>query len=284
MMKGIGSEIITCICLVLFIGWFGDSSLIEKYQGNIPAVVVQEINRESIFDQIDEAVAKAESSNLNIRSLRGNVKLLGSNQTVSSEYMQRIIAEAKGTDGFYIYSSAGDGAYALIAPDIKGDFHLAQTYLEGYEPFSVKNKILPMYVIAKKKTYQLDRHQYFGREEVWQSSRQAFAYPNGDCEDHALLLADWLMAMGLDARVVVGDYDGGGHAWVVLFSEGKEFLLEATKKHGMKRLRAYPLAVSHTSYHPEYMFNREGFWENTGSKYTVNYSSASWVKKSTYQI
>jgi hypothetical protein len=32
------------------------------------------------------------------------------------------------------------------------------------------------------------------------------------------------------------------------------------------------------------MFNRVHFWENTGSKYTTNYSNVQWKKKSRYSI
>ena len=58
----------------------------------------------------------------------------------------------------------------------------------------------PLYTLAQRKRYQLDAKQYAGRSEVWQTSRQAFFYPRGDCEDHAIALADWLIEMGEDAR------------------------------------------------------------------------------------
>ncbi len=74
------------------------------------------------------------------------------------------------------------------------------------------------------------------------------------------------------------------HAWVVLFADGKEFLLEATQKRGVGSLKAYPLAATFTKYHPEFMFNREYFWQNRGSKFTTNYSSEKWVKMSRYRI
>ena len=66
--------------------------------------------------------------------------------------------------------------------------------------------------------------------EIWQNSRQAYLHTRGDCEDHAIILADWLIALGHDARVVLGNHRGGGHAWVVLFQDGREMILEATSK------------------------------------------------------
>ena len=88
--------------------------------------------------------------------------------------------------------------------------------------------------------------------------------------------------MGEDARVVVGDMKGTGHAWVVLFRDGREYLLEATKKYGVSRNKPYPLAALYKDYHPEFMFNRDYFWVNNGTKYTTRYSDNNWEKKSRY--
>jgi hypothetical protein len=52
-----------------------------------------------------------------------------------------------------------------------------------------------------------------------------------------VLLADWLIDMGLDACVVLGDFKGSGHAWVVVLDETRFFLLEPTAKHKSKRLQ-----------------------------------------------
>jgi hypothetical protein len=174
------------------------------------------------------------------------------------------------------------GIFTMSAQGVDGLQHLANTYLEGFQPFKVDNIMMPLYVLSQRKRYILDDKLYPGRSEVWQSSRQAFYYPRGDCEDHAIALADWLIEMGEDARVVLGDWDGGGHAWVILFKNGKEFLLEATTKRGLSRNKPYPAAILHRDYHPEYMFNREYFWENTGSKLTTKYSGKYWKKKSRY--
>lgn len=51
--------------------------------------------------------------------------------------------------------------------------------------------------------------------DVWQTSQGAFLKGKGDCEDHAVILADPLIDIGLDARVVLGDYRGRGHAWKI---------------------------------------------------------------------
>ena len=118
--------------------------------------------------------------------------------------------------------------------------------------------------------------------ETSTNSKQAFFNTRGDCEDHALVLADWLIEMGLDARVVLGSYKTEGHAWVVVLMESGVFLLEATSKQKRKNWRHYPLARFEHNYHPKAMFNRKYFWLNTGSMYTTSYQGNQWVKKSRF--
>jgi hypothetical protein len=154
--------------------------------------------------------------------------------------------------------------------------HFVNHYLIGYEPFKADQLWIPHYTIALRLKYQLDANQYGGLKEVWQNSKQAFFNTRGDCEDHAIVLADWLIAMGLDARVVLGTYENNGHAWVVVFKDSKVFLLEATNKQKRKRWDHYPLADFETKYHPTCMFNRDYFWLNTGSVYTTRYTGNSW--------
>ena len=93
-------------------------------------------------------------------------------------------------------------------------------------------------------------------------------------------MADWLIGQGYTARVVVGmvKFSGqkeSGHAWVILFDNGKEYILEATQKQKWSQL---PLAKTLPMYHPMYMFDRKYFWHNHGSRYTVSYSSKKWIK------
>ncbi len=106
--------------------------------------------------------------------------------------------------------------------------------------------------------------------------------PNGDCEDHAIVLADWLIEMGFDARVALGKHQNDGHAWVVLVHEGKEFILEATQKSRLSTGTPYPLAATLPDYHPTAQFNRTAFWINTGSSLTTRYSGEHWVEQSHY--
>ena len=125
---------------------------------------------------------------------------------------------------------------------------------------------------------------YNNRKDVWQTSKESFVNLRGDCEDHAIVLADWLIGLGYDARVVVGEvqFKGqarGGHAWVVLFEDNKEYLLEATRK---AKWNLLPRASSLPYYFPAEMFNRKNFWYNKGSKITMKYAGESWEKTGTF--
>ncbi len=109
-----------------------------------------------------------------------------------------------------------DQPVTTIAPGLDRRHHFANAYLVGYVPFPEVEAWVPLAALAQRKRYQFDHEQYPGAPELWQTSREAFFHPRGDCEDHALALADWLIGLGHDARVVIGTMRGGGHAWVVL--------------------------------------------------------------------
>jgi hypothetical protein len=82
--------------------------------------------------------------------------------------------------------------------------------------------------------------------------------------------------MGADARVVIGDQRGGGHAWVVVFGKSEIYQLEATAKRKIKNWKQVPLARMATEYHGQAMFNRDSFWICTGQVPTTDYRSPAW--------
>jgi len=237
----------------------------------------------AIKQDIELALNEIDEQNIPFSPSDQSLDILPLGQRLSDRDIALLLQQSYGQSGTFSYSYKGAETVTMSAQGINQSHYLVNAYLEGYKPFDVENVMMPLYVLSQRKTYMLDSKQYRGREEVWQSSRQAFLYPRGDCEDHALALADWLIEMGHDARVVLGDVKGGGHAWVVLFKDGKEYLLEATQKRGLGRNKPYPLAKLHRDYHPQYMFNRNSFWRNTASKYTTSYSGGHWQKMSHYQ-
>lgn len=195
--------------------------------------------------------------------------------------MQRSIVHHSA--GMLLWDLGQDFPVTATAIGVDRQHHFVNAYLEGFRPFWTKQLWVPLYTIAHKLEYQRDHLQYGGSQDVWQSSRQAFYNTRGDCEDHALILADWLISMGYDARVVIGTAMREGHAWVVVFHEGREFLLEATSKRKQMDWSLYPLAGLQTDYQPEYMFNRSFFWTNQGSAFTTRYSGGQWLRQSRYE-
>ena len=199
---------------------------------------------------------------------------------VAKQQIDRLLSSNEGLSGVAIYNGPGIRQFTASASAEDSYHYLVNRFLVGFEPYRLDQIWEPWYAISQKKTYELDEITYSGRPEVWQTSRQAYYRTRGDCEDHALILADWLIEMGYDARVVLGKFEEEGHAWVVLFKDGKEYLLEATQKGPARNFRRYPLAFYQTAYRPEFMFNRTSFWANEGTLFTSNYDSANWVHKS----
>ncbi len=279
-MLGLGSLVVLLICF--FLGAYG-SAIKDNF--NSHGLNVNYNPEPSTKREVDVAILSLAQQDLMLPHTGYRLDILPINYSLSDTDVNNMLAPAHGQNYPLIYSIDPIGIYTMSAQALDGDHYLVNTYLEGYAPFTVNNVMTPLYILSQRKTYQFDANQYAGRTDVWQSSRQAFYYPRGDCEDHAIVLADWLIEQGEDARVVLGDVEGaGGHAWVVLFKHGKEYLLEATQKDGLSTTRPYPVAVLFRDYHPHYMFNREYFWVNTGTQYTTSYANNNWIQKSRYRI
>lgn len=204
---------------------------------------------------------------------------LGNGRQVTESEIQPLVEQLPERQRWYAQGWRVSGVpVTTVAPGTDRKHHFVNSFLVGFVPMSDVPPWVPHHVIAKRKKYLLDKAQY-GVEEIWQTSREAMASQHGDCEDHAIALADWLIGLGKDARVVLGRARGEGHAWVVVLERDTTWLLEATDK---RRLRhwSYPLATLHTDYLPKEMFNREHWWHNTGGA-TVDYTGSHWQLGST---
>ena len=180
----------------------------------------------------------------------------------------------------YFVTNYNQQIFAYAKPATSNEMYFVNGYLNGFVPYKVDNMWVILQYLQTRLKYQLDEVGYNDRKEVWQTAKESYVKLRGDCEDHALLLADWLIGLGYDARVVVGTAKSSGktpvgHAWVVLFNEGNEYLLEATKK---SKWNAIPLASTQPNYFPKYMFNRTEFWVNEGTILTTNYADEKWKK------
>ncbi len=221
------------------------------------------------------------------RTTRGWIELASNGQSVSAARLVRILPRSLDRHPVPVIASIGPERSAVgLARGVDRNYHVWQSFLEGYVPFQPDNIWVPLLILAKRKTYMLDHDLYSlaTDADIWQTSREAFRLRHGDCEDHAVLLADWLIGLGEQARVAVGTLDGGGHAWVVLFRNGKEYVLEATQKHGVSGLRSYPLARTKPGYQPRYQFDREHFWVNTQRGPTTRYNDQRWQLRSRFRL
>jgi hypothetical protein len=220
------------------------------------------------------------------RDTAGRIELTGTGERFSVARVVASLPRALQRNPVPIVISLGQtDSAAGLARGVDRNYHAWQSFLESYVPFHTDNHWLPLLVLAQRKQYSYD-HDIYGLEEegdVWQTSREAFLSPVGDCEDHAVLLADWLTGLGEQARVAVGTMNGGGHAWVVLFRDGREYILEATQKHGLAGLKHYPLARLMPEYQPRYQFDRTHFWVNQRRGPTVRYSGSHWAQLSRFK-
>jgi transglutaminase-like putative cysteine protease len=153
--------------------------------------------------------------------------------------------------------------------DRQRQYHRPPWFLRGYQPEEVSDPLAAWLFVLTNCRYVDDMEQ-FGYREVWQLGEETYQTRQGDCEDLAILLADWLEAAGFEARVVLGDTDGSGHAWVVWRQDGQEYLLEATGGRGNYR-RVPPRTEFATDYQPQVQFDRAGVWFRTSGKWTGEY-------------
>ena len=168
-----------------------------------------------------------------------------------------------------------------FAKGTDGEKHPSNAFLVNFAPFETKKYWLPLLALSLRVKYLRDDDIKID-DDTWQTSPETYLRMAGDCEDHAILLADWMINLGYDARVVAGIVHKEAHAWVVLYKDGKEYLLETTDKASRRR---YPLVSLHPEYSPAFMFNRDHFWvmtrDNRGWRNRL--STQSWVELSDFK-
>ena len=175
------------------------------------------------------------------------------------------------------YTKEGGAVASTLGSDL--NHHFVQGYLSEYMPFYTDELWVPHYVIAMRKQYTYDEAQYNGFVEIWQNSMEAYSNARGDCEDHSMILCDWLISLGYEARVAAGTHGRSGHAWVVLYLDDKAFILEATKKEHLKHNRHYPLAELLPEYQPYFMFDQDFYYEPK-SPDSISHRKDQWIKRS----
>jgi hypothetical protein len=180
-------------------------------------------------------------------------------------------------------------AYAMVAADEAGRFRYVNEFLTGYAPPAVfakdQSRVYELFTIWSAVhancIYTKDPGVRKDMKDTWQTSLETQRQGRGDCEDSAIFLCDWLLSRGFQARVALGRYgDLGGHAWVVVKLEDKEYLLESTE--GRPDPSNPPLVSRVGSrYVPEVMFDRFGIYVRSvpGQAWKGDYwSPATWIR------
>jgi predicted transglutaminase-like cysteine proteinase len=184
------------------------------------------------------------------------------------------------------------GAYELLAFKVGGKVCRATELLTGWAPPTripkSRSKVDEMLLIWKavldRVRYSKDLQGLHGNLDTWQLADETWRYKNGDCEDSSILLADWLIGRGFDARVVIGTTDKReGHAWCVVNLEGTTYLLETTDANPDIRNLPYAAALAR-HYLPRFQFNRRSvFFRRDESPAPRYWSSKSWLQIDTIE-
>lgn len=179
-------------------------------------------------------------------------------------------------------------SYELFAFRIGGNICRANELLTGWAPPvrvpEMGSRIEEMLYIWKavltRVRYSKDLQGLHANLDTWQLADETWQYKNGDCEDSSILLADWLIARGFDARVVVGTTDKGeGHAWCVVNFDGATYTLETTDATPDIRNLPWSSALAR-HYLPRYQFDRDSvFFLNEEEPHAPRYwSTKSWMR------
>jgi phage FluMu protein Com len=158
--------------------------------------------------------------------------------------------------------------YGVLAADCKGTFRYVNEFLTGYQPpacyIEPSEKLDEMYTIWRAVvahcTYVKDSTNPARKCDTWQTALETQCRQQGDCEDSALFLADWLISRGFQARVALGHFgDIGEHAWCVVRLENVDYLLESTEGPPDSRTPPYVSDVG-ARYVPETLFDRDAIY------------------------
>ena len=205
----------------------------------------------------------------------------GKSVFTEAEFEMAVPDMDRSKEGFVLFWYTPDNGAATSTLGSDKKHHFVQGYLSNYKPFDTDKLWIPLQTIAMRKTYMYDHDQYNGFIEIWQYSIEAYSNTRGDCQDHSIILCDWLNALGYEARVACGTHKTEGHAWVVLYLGGKELILEATQKRFLSGNGHYPLASTLPDYKPMFMFDHDFHYlpETEGER---SHAKSKWVKSSKY--
>ena len=101
------------------------------------------------------------------------------------------------------------------------------TYLS--QPLSINCKNLEEVRLFLAQCRYVSDQEQFDEKDYWMPPQEFEKRKKGDCDDFALWTWRQLLAMGYEARFVVGEAGryGNGHAWVTFTENGQTFLVES---------------------------------------------------------
>lgn len=131
-----------------------------------------------------------------------------------------------------------DHVVSMLVPTANGQLASPASLLRAWWPSgiqvpsgSIESRCREAWrLVAQRLDYCFDHHQREGSQECWLPAHETWNRCVGDCEDHSILLASMLLHLGINAWVVWGTADDGGHAWVEVEIDGRLRLIEATHK------------------------------------------------------
>ena len=178
-------------------------------------------------------------------------------------------------------------AYELLAFKLDGEICRVNELLTGWTPPvrvpKFETRLDEMRFIwrsvIKHVRYAKDLEGLNSNLDTWQLARETWDYENGDCEDSSILLADWLLSRGFDARVVIGvTGTQEGHAWCVVNIDGITYILETTDESAPDRRLPYASRLRH-QYIPNYQFDRRSvYYLRDRAKNPRYWSEESWLR------
>lgn len=161
----------------------------------------------------------------------------------------------------------------ILQPDSSGRLHRPTWYLRLDEP-PLDASAAELWLWVRTQVRYVKDGSSHRVPEAWQLARETYRWRTGDCEDSAILLADWLRARGYEAYVAAGRVGTAPHAWVVLIHGGETYLLETTGAIGPGR-RIPPLAGLLTDYNPTgFVFDEKSIRVRRDEGWTADYRSA----------
>ncbi len=190
---------------------------------------------------------------------------------------------------FSLSCSRCSKTFASLVTDNLGDSHYINDFLIGFQPpahfakgISKIEEIRQIWRgVWTSCSYSSDaREGNATTRDAWQTGPETLRRGLGDCDDSAVLLTDWLITRGFEARLALGKMNGQGHAWVVVRLDGRTYLLESTSEPPSTTSEMPLVSASYDAYTPEQLVDPSAFYcqADANVKFDGDYFSSYWER------